>query len=355
MRFVKIVLGTIVVGLLSVQMASAEMAAPKLSGFIDTTYNQKISGTKTTPNFGRSFDVTPNTFLLNTVHLNVDGSAGPAGYHIELDFGPDATTAGAATNNIQEAYMTWSMSGHMEGQKCWLTVGKFVTLEGIEVIESGMNPTISRGYLFGLAEPFSHTGVKMDHTVMNGKFQFTLGAVNGWDTATSTGVPAVAVADTDNNRDKTYLGRIGFNGGDPLTVGLVYYTGPEGGSDKRTSIDITGVSKWGPLAINFQYNVGDEEVAGTTEKWSGFGIQPVYTITDKFSVGARYEYFNDKDSGVGRNLGAKDAWNFTLTPTWKLSDAVTVRAEYRLDNFTPKVGGTSEDYSTVGAEMIYTF
>ncbi len=345
MNLVKIGLGTILAGLLSVQLASAEMAGPKISGFIDTTYSQDLTSPFRKTNFGRSFDTTANTFLLNTVHLNMDGSSGAAGYHVELDFGADAGVA--SPGNIQEAYMTWT---HMDG-KCVMTAGKFVTLEGIEVIESGWNPTISRGYLFGLAEPFSHTGVKMDHKLGN-MLQLSLGAVNGWDLI------------ADNNRDKTYFARVGLNWGDPLTVGLVHYVGDEEtvatSSGKRNSTDITGVTKWGSLAINFQYNMGDEEgavTAGKTAEWSGFGIQPVYTISDTFSVGARYESFEDTNGarGLGGATAAKDAYNITVTPALKLSDAVTLRAEYRIDKWTVTATGASKDSSNIGAEMIYTF
>jgi len=335
MKFGKIAVGVISIGFLATQLALAD--GPKVSGFIDTSFNVKLQDDrgKTMPNFGRSFDTVSNTFILNTVHLNVDGSEGMAGYHVELEFGSDQ--AASSANNIQEAYVTLR-----HDENCVLTVGKFVTLEGIEVIESGWNPTISRGYLFGLAEPYSHTGVKMDHQF--GKIvSVTLGAVNGWDLA------------TDNNRDKTWLGRVGLNFGDPLAFGIVYYTGKEVSPNKRTSLDITGVSKWGPLALNFQYNMGEEEgigAAGADAEWSGWGLQPVYTFTPKFSVGGRYEYFKDKDGK--RSLGAEDAYNITLTPTWKHSDNVTLRAEVRKDGWTPTTGA-DKDATTVGGELIYTF
>jgi hypothetical protein len=353
MKLAKIALGVISVGLLTASLALAD--GPKVSGFVDTSFNVKTSddrGVKTTSNFGRSFDSTANTFVLNTVNLNLDGSQGMAGYHVTLAFGNDVgaggTLGGPANQNIQEAYITLR-----HDENCLLTVGKFVTLEGIEVIQSGWNPTISRGYLFGLAEPFSHTGVKMDHKF--GKvLDLTLGAVNGWDTA------------TDNNRDKTWLGRVGLNFGNPLKFGVVYYSGKEvaGTSNKRTSLDITGVSTWGYLAINFQVNNGEEEgvgAGGAKAKWSGYGLQPVYTVNKKFSVGGRYEYFEEEGgraagTGPGALLGAKDAYNITITPTWKLSDVVTARAEYRMDNWTSTAAGNPTlKSSTVGGELIYTF
>jgi hypothetical protein len=106
--------------------------------------------------------------------------------------------------------------------------------------------------------------------------------------------------------------------------------------------------------------MGEEEgigAAGADAEWSGYGLQPVYTITPKFSVGGRYEYFKDKDRAAmtpSSGLMAKDAYNITLTPTWKHSGNVTLRAEVRKDGWTT-TGGLDKDSTTVGGKLIYTF
>ncbi|MEK7286668.1 MAG: porin [Nitrospirota bacterium] len=339
MKLTKIGLGIVSVGLLSAQLAFAE--GPKLSGYIDTSLNIKISDDQqpygnTSDNFWRSFDADDNTFLLNTAHLNVDGSSGKAGFHVGLDFGSDDANIG--WNNIQEGYLT--LSTH---ENCSLTAGKFSAIHGIEGAESVKNPTISRGYLFN-RKPASLTGLKMDHQF--GKVSLTLGGVNGMGIGTTTN-------DVDNNRDKMWFGKVGLNLGSPLAFGVSYYTGKEttGSYDRTNTLDLTGVSNLGPVAVNFQYNVGEVDKNNVNnERWTGYSIQPVYAFYGQFSIGARYEWLGYDNS----TMAPKNAWNVTIAPTYKMSSApVTVRAEYRKDEWDNIAGDKSSE--TVSGELIYNF
>lgn len=341
-----------------------EKAAPTISGFIDSTYTYNFNRPPSGITALRSFDANDNTFSLNAIQLNFQGNLEEnVGYVIETTIGADAsaiTSAGAGAGapddfDIQEGYLKFKC--HSDSAVTF-TAGKFVTLEGIEVIESGANPTISRGHLFGLAEPFAHTGLKADWS--GDVLSFTLGAVNGWDRF------------RDNNSGKTGLGRIGFNFGNPLSFGVVGYIGPEKAGingDARTSLDLVGVTKPSEkLAIWFQANTGTEEkifdgVTTEDRTWSGFTIQPVLTLSDSWSLGARYEYFDETD-GYSPGTGVMIPHvvnNITVTPTYKINDATTLRLEYRNDVSNKKVfeddkGLFSKDNnSTASLEFIYTF
>ena len=57
-----------------------------------------------------------------------------------------------------------------------LKAGKFATLLGYEVIESPSNLNVSRGYLFTLAIPLTHTGGLASYTFTDG-FNMTAGVV----------------------------------------------------------------------------------------------------------------------------------------------------------------------------------
>jgi hypothetical protein len=59
-----------------------------------------------------------------------------------------------------------------------LKAGKFVTCSGYEVIESPNNLNFSRGYLFGLAIPLTHTGGFASYTFTDW-FNVTAGVVAG--------------------------------------------------------------------------------------------------------------------------------------------------------------------------------
>lgn len=306
--------------------STTRAAAPSISGHIESTYMYDFNEPTTGTTALRSYDATANTFYLNAVHLAITGGmSDDVTYTVEIDHGSDSTVTGSNTDiDIQEAYFTFPVG------PLALTTGKFVTYEGIEVIEGPSNPTISRGYLYGLAEAFTHVGVKA-HMNMGEHVNVGAGIVNGRD------------VDTDNNNGKTAIWRLGFDFGDPLSFGFSGSHGPDrnrtgttADEDNTTSLDLTGTSNIIPnVALNFQvfYAQQDNAKGGTSlGKWSGAGLQPVITITDMFSIGARVEYMDDID----RN--AMTMTNYTLTPTMKVNDSVTVRAEVRYDDVNPTGG-----------------
>lgn len=349
---------------------------PKISGFIDTIYNHNFNKpTSQTTKLGKpgtttagvnlsSYVTKANDITFNTAHVALNGSLKDGiGYTIEMDAGSDASvntsggSGGADDFDLQEAYLTSPLFNTGVNLK----VGKFVTLEGIEVIESPLDPTISRGYFFGMAEPFTHVGFLLSRPLPIKGLELRAGLVNGWDVL------------SDNNNRKTFLGGFGINYGDLATGGLSFYQGPEqAGNDKnnRTSIDLTIFTKPLPkLTIGLQGNWGHEEIpAGIitlgnlqgNDSWKGFGIQPIYQFTDKFSLAGRVEYMENKLGSRFGNSGG-EATNFTITPGYKLNDSITARVEYRHDaannSFFEGEDGVFDEKraNQVLAEVFYTF
>lgn len=354
-------LGAVVSLCLIAGVSSAE--GPKISGYVETNtmYNFSSPVTGSTPlrtyydNMDR--DINSNAHLAITGNLNDQ-----AAYTVEIDAGNEATLTSADDDfDIQEAYLTYTSAS-----KLGFKAGKFATYQGIEVLEGPLNPTISRGYLYGLAECFTHVGGVATYAL--GKLDFAAGAVNGWD------------LNNDNNDSKTLVWKVGYSGGDPLALTLSGYHGPEqaetvftssrtnSSGDNRTNIDLTGVTKLIPkVDLWFQLNYGQEEmVAGFDEggtagtislgKWSGFGIQPVVKVTDKFTVGARVEYFADSD---GARTGTDDlsATNITVTPGYMLTENLGLKGELRQDKANKKIfvddKGTAKDSATSLGVQVY--
>jgi hypothetical protein len=322
---------------------------------VDAQYHLNLSEPETqVPVALRSYDAAGgNTFLLHAAHLALAHSFSEAvDVVIELDAGHDAgvnngnlggqlADAGifASIFDVQEAYLTLTAPYGLS-----LTAGKFVTYQGIEVIEAPANPTLTRGFLFGLAEAFTHVGVKA-HYALGNMADVGLGVVNGWDNV------------VDNNDAKTLIWRIGVTPTETVGVGFSGSWGaersedvdgdgvvddPDADDDARLSLDLTGaVTPIEMLDLNFQFNYGREPgvptfdpvmgvlVSRTDASWWGFGVQPVLTLA-AFSAGLRIEYFNDTDGGS--RTGVEDSyWNFTVVPGYTVADAWTARAEYRLD------------------------
>ncbi len=356
-----------------VHAGAEESGLPTISGFVDTAYiysfDKPLSGTI----FSRSFDSQDNN-ISNTGQIALSGVRGDVGYMVKLLMGNDAEILSLSEGtrssfDLQEAYLTYKSPSTGLGLK----IGKMVTYMGIEVVESKDNPNISKGYLYNFAECITHVGGFATYSA--GILDLALGAVNGWD------------VHPDNNKDKTMAGKMSLNWGNPLFLQLSGMSGSEQGSRQsadnpatgfnetldndghtRTSVDLTGVTRIIPkLALYFQGNWGQEKKAvadptsGLLElaTWRGAGFQPVLSITDKFSVGARVEYFEDPE---GARTGTADfsGTNYTVTPAYKIAENLTFRAEYRYDRANKKVwqddNGTAKDTSsTTSAEFIVTF
>ena len=328
--------------------------APKFSGYLETGYNYNFNNPNSQVNRGHSFDGQANVFTLNAFQLRADGQVGDnAGYTAKALFGHDATVINAATIGsggtsdvaIEEAYAWYKAP---LGSGLTITAGRFVTLEGIEVIEGSQDYTVSRGLLFGLAEPLTHTGVKANYQFIK-QLDLTLGVVNGWD------------ANTENNTSKTFIGRLGINLGDPFSGGISWTYGDEKATgtdvsnhDNRTSLDATFSTVFNKnLTLAYQANYGEEAntnvyaeshngtvaPAGTSYgTWFGFGLQPKWTINDKWWLGARYEYFEDKDGGrlAANGFGVQkpetaSIQSISIAPAYNLTSNMVFQTEFRYD------------------------
>ena len=162
------------------------------------------------------------------------------------------------------------------GMGLTFTAGKFTTYEGIEVIDGWLNPTITRGFLYYLAEPVTHVGAKLHYTT--GAFDIGVGVVNGWDT--NNGYFATG----DNNPMKTLIWRLGVHlrrRSGPLSPAPTAWRKRATRIRACPSISPARRSSAPMLTINFQGNYGSEKnstgarTPTKTATWVGFGIQPV--------------------------------------------------------------------------------
>ena len=320
------------------------------------------------PSALRAYDAN-NGFMLHAAHLAVSHSFSPeASAFVSLDFGSDAivdtanygvfatgSPLGASTGipvDAREAYLKWTPGDFT------LQAGKFVTLNGIEVVDGPLNPTLTRGFLFWLAEPVGHTGAKVNYAFGGGTAHLGVGLVNGWDRI------------LDNNNQKTIL----FNGDIVPSANFHAQISGSWGAEQtnddthhRLTVDLTGAGVIGPLTLNFQGLVGTESFPGGAPRdtWWGIGLQPVY-VADAFSLGARIEYFNDKHGSrlvQGTYVPDKAGLlNFTITPGYMVAKNLTLRAEFRIDAALAADGTEGKNLfngkstqPTIGIGGTYTF
>ncbi len=135
-----------------------------------------------------------------------------------------------------------------------MDVGKFVTPNGAEVIETKDNWNYSRGLLFSYAIPYFHFGMRAKYA-FNDKYSLTGFFVNGWNNV------------VDNNTGKTYGMSFGWNPNKKFGVTENYMAGPEQNNINSTWRQLTDtVITYSPnsklsFMVNGDYGRGDRFVS----------------------------------------------------------------------------------------------
>jgi hypothetical protein len=350
----------------------------KFGGLVYSSYTYNFNEPNSRNNSTRIFDTRHNDFSFDMLQLQISKESDEGiGFATVLDFGE--TIPGLAsdwdgdgdlsnteeTNNIevQEAYLTYNIPVFNGIQ---MKAGKFVTLIGAEVLEAPYNYNVSRSYMFGLAIPFTHTGILFSHQFTD-QIGLTAGVVNGWDNV------------VDNNDGKSFLGQLALEPFDGLSVLFNGIIGPEQtDNDEATRSVFDTVVTYSPvenLEFNLNYDFGQEGKAaldGGDATWQGVaGIVSIGGAMfdpgwEPFSLAVRGEWFSDKDGA--RTQTAQDLWEVTTTAKWQLTQHVQLRLEYRHDGSSDRVfeqdrlrSGNSpvtrsqRGQDTLAAEVAYLF
>src|SRR5581483_6575538 len=194
-----------------------------VTGYVDVSYTNFDHDV---PLF-HVFDKESNSFNLHLLDVSVgyQPTTGWGGL-AEVGFGPDANVfAPAGTGTADEVDVVQAYVQYASGP---LTVigGKFATLAGAEVIQSPANTNFSRSFLFGLAVPFTHTGVRATYAPSDA-LKFIAGVNNGWDVlkeSASVVTPGGKQAD-----GKTVELGASATLAKPLTLAAALYSGDEPG------------------------------------------------------------------------------------------------------------------------------
>jgi hypothetical protein len=253
--------------------------------------------------------------------LKAEHSFGKASVTADLGFGKRAeefsyndasVNKGFSLSNVKLLYVAYAVS-----DKFKLTMGKWATHVGYELVDAYLNRNYSMSYMFSYG-PFFHTGLKADIS-LGGKSALMVGVANPTDYSTTTSATKFAIAQfstaTSNNKVKAYVNYQGgkvapgvsLNQGDVVITGAVsdkFSIGYNGTIQVRKPSGKSGDSWWGSALY--------------------FNIDP----SSFFGLTLRTEYFSDKKSVVG--VGSSIFEN-TLSANFKVSN-LTIIPELRLDN-----------------------
>jgi len=298
----------------------------KFEGVVDTYFSYQPGAPLEGVNPYRIFDVKNGSFSLAYVELAAGMAPEPAGFRIDLGFGPvadqvmgvgvpdisggaPASALNEAFKHVQQAYVSIKVPGT---QNLILDAGKFATTAGAEVIEARNNWLYSRSILFGYAIPFTHTGLRLTATPVDG-LTLQASVLNGWE------------SNWDPNRAKTVGLAASYALPSGTTVALNLYGGPEAATspDWRLLADLVLSQNFGDkFALNLNVDYASE---GAT-RWYGAALMGKLTISDAVYVAARAEYFSDPD---GARTGVKD--QSLLEGTLQIGFPVGKNAELRLE------------------------
>jgi len=280
-------------------IAQEEEPTLSISGTVDAYYQTYI----TSPDdlgtaFGTSF-ADETGFALGMANLVASYDLESTGVVADVVFGPRGDSA-VGGYNLNQLYAYWNVS---EGTT--LTMGRFNTYLGYEVISPAGNFNYSTSYMFS-SGPFSMVGLKGD---------FTLGE-------TSLMLAIMNPTDVNNNTTGGYA--LGAQFGYAGQFLNLYYDNDE---VLGFEVDYTGgfdVDDELFIGINAAYQVSND--AG----FYGAALYPQYTVSDSFAVGLRGELFGFHDDS---DDDLPSVFSTTLTGSYTVEN-LTIKPEIRLDSWS---------------------
>ena len=326
-----------------------------LSGVVDAYYGYNYNHPANNFSGWRFFDGPTNAFSLNMAEFVLDkapdSSSNDArfGYHAAVGYGNAAAVVNGtdivnfmfppttgANFYVKEAYGSYLAP---VGKGLTLTVGKFVTPIGNEVIETSGNWNYSRGLLFYYAIPYFHFGASAKYA-WNPKFAATFYLVNGWNNSAITHAGAGL-----QSSGLTYGISAAYTPNAKWSAIEYYFAGPNvtalnpNGSTfnqwkhiSDTVISYTPNAKWA-FALNGDYGFVQKSTPAT--KWWGVATYGKYTLNAKSYFAVRYEYYGDPQGFSGLLIPAAKLNGFgqevTGTYSYNVTSGLQVRTEYRYD------------------------
>ena len=347
------------------------------SGYIDSYYVLNFNNPTDRSNLGasgtaRAFDQKSGQFSLGLVQTKLGYAYKNTDVVVDLTFGPNADLGqygnvigplgrGTTALAIKQAYFNWKPT-----DKLTLTAGQFGTHIGYEVIDAPLNYHYSLSNLFNNG-PFYHIGVKAQYAFSD-KFSLMGGLVNNVDNL------------NDNNGKSGLIAQAFVS---PVAGWNVYVNGITSNEASPDASGKTPDAYYALLDLTTTYQITDKFLLGlnaatgaqkgdyqggggpsTKKTWGGFAIYPKYDFSSTFSLGARFESFDNKSGVRGLRLadgtGVK-VTSFTVTPTFTVADGhLLLKPELRIDSYDKNffVDGDGKDQksqTTLTWAMIYKF
>ena len=250
------------------------------------------------------------------------------GYHFDLMYGADApntsaigqTTGWDVESSDEGNGFGWAMPQmyvETEFNDWTITVGKFYSVVGYEVVQAPGNFFYSHSKAMNNSEPRTHTGILGSKTTESG-LDLTAGYSSGWNTGFqshgSNGILGLGKAIGDNI-SLNYVATFG-----DLSDG----TGSLPAENGYSHSVVMQIELGEKMDYVFQSDYVD-----TNERYHiGVNQYVFYTVSEDISVGARLEWWRS-----GQNLGQDSQYSFTSGVNYRPTSRfdMILRPEVRID------------------------
>ncbi|HEX5151959.1 MAG TPA: outer membrane beta-barrel protein [Parafilimonas sp.] len=305
------------------QTDSTKSPWPTITGSIDAYYRYNFAnakdpqtGDQITNNY-TSFTNSQNDFELGMASFRLDHSLGKASATMDFGFGRRAEEFSYANTEytslfaLKQVYLSYAIT-----DKFKLTMGKWATHIGYELVDAYLNRNYSMDYMFSYG-PFSHTGIKAD-IGLGKKSAIMVGVANTTDQTTAKSSRKFALAQfstaTADDKLKAYIN----------------YQGSYGGSYGLTQFDLVLIG-----TISDKFNIGYNGTIQSVKpekdnsnSWWGSALYFNVDPTSNFGITLRGEYFDNKKGVVA--APASNIFDLTLSPNIKIGN-LTIIPELRFE------------------------
>lgn len=324
----------------------------EISGYIDSYYSYDFSEpqTKVKLPFLYSYN-RQNEFNINMALLRASVSYENVYAKLSVHAGTyvDENYANEDLKLLNEAYIGVYLN---KSQKTSLEAGILPSYIGFETATSHSNLTATRS-ISAEASPYFMTGVKLNHQ-FNNKLSGAFFVTNGWqriskakkDFAPALGTQLVYKANEGSTLNwSTFAGKE-FYGTD---FGMRYFS--------NLYWDNTWCKKWRTI-LGFDFGVQDISLVGDNyQTWWTPTMITQYTISDKWQMAYRLEYFNDKKNIMAATALPFETLGNSLNFDFLPNSGLKIRTEGKWYRATESLFdvGTKKDNFSVTTTMSFEF
>ncbi len=339
----------------------------EVGGWLDQGFTANPADPQAPPFNGPvGFNDFPNQYQMNQLWVFVDRTVDRGGYgwdiggHVDFNYGTDSRFIVA--NGLETTWNGATGFYDVALPQCYADVaynnlsvraGHFFTILGYEYAQAPKNFFYSHSYTKIYGQALTYTGMLATYDATD-RLSVTGGFQRGWNQWTG------------NNSDFGFLGGLTYNIDETGTrVRFAVSNGnnnPVGQNNRMVYSIVYEQELPAKFSYVLQNDLGYENDAlgnGQDAAWYSLVNYLFYAINDKWSVGVRYELFDDEQGARIRGIGAPKGYQRAAIPTiWQdltlgvkymHNPNLTVRSEVRWDWADPQVpvdGGPFNDFTS---------